>query len=147
MGQMGCMPQKPNQGGSTERISLLLSPSPEAAWENVIRPWFEKIATSGLREERPIGVVTASRSQAYFFRSRLLAEGKSLLGVKFLSPSQLRELLLRGRDLYVPLREHLRLFLAITAEELSSGNGNNEAALVAKSIARDPDPFLRVLDQ
>ena len=141
------MPQKPNQGGSTERISLLLSPSPEAAWENVIRPWFEKIAASGLREERPIGVVTASRSQAYFFRSRLLAEGKSLLGVKFLSPPQLRELLLRGRDLYVPLREHLRLFLAITAEDLASGNGNNEAALIAKSIARDPDHFLRVLDQ
>ena len=147
MEQMGDMPQKPSQGGSTQRVSVLLATSPEAAWENVIRRWFEKIATRGLRGERPIVVVTASRSQAYFFRSRLLDEGKSLLGVKFLSPPQLRELLLRGRDINVPLREHLRLFLATAAEELASGNGNNEAALVAKSIVRDPDHFLRALDQ
>ena len=141
------MPQKPSEGDSARRVSLLLSPTPEAAWENVIRPWFEKIATCGLQEERPVVVVTASRSQAYFFRSRFLAQGKSLLGVKFLSPPQLRELLLRGRDLNVPLREHLRLFLAIVAEELASGRGNNEHALVAKAIARDPDHFLRALDQ
>src|SRR5262249_8575688 len=131
----------------TRRVSLLLSPSPEAAWEQVVRPWFEKIAADGLREERPIVVVTASRSQAYFVRSQLLEAGKNLLGVKFLSPPQLRELLLRGRDVNVPLREHLRLLLAIAAEELASENGNDEDALIAKSIARDPDHFLRALDQ
>src|SRR5262245_24356882 len=147
MGEMGSMPRKPREEGFTQRVSLFLSPSPEAAWENIIGPWFEKIATNALREERPIAVVTASRSQAYFVRSRLLNAGKNLLGVKFLSSSQLRELLLRGRDLNVPLREHLRLFLATAAEEFASENGNNEDALVAKSIARDPDLFLRALDQ
>ena len=141
------MPRKPSQRGSTQRVSLLLSPSPEAAWENVVRPWFERIATNGLREERPIVVVTGSRSQAYFVRSRLLDRGKNLIGVKFLSPPQLRELLLRSRDLNVPLREHLRLFLAITAEEFASENDDNEGALIAKSIARNPDHFLRALDQ
>jgi hypothetical protein len=141
------MPQTPSQEVPTRRVSLLLSPSPEATWEQIVRPWFENIATDGLREERPIVVVTASRSQAYFVRSRLLEEGRNLLGVKFLSSPQLRELLLRGRDLNVPLREHLRLFLAIAAEELASENGNDEAALVAKSIARDPDHFLGALDQ
>jgi PD-(D/E)XK nuclease superfamily len=141
------MRQRPSEGGSAQRVSLLLATSPEAAWEGVVRPWFEKIATGGLREEQPVVVVTASRSQAYFFRNRLLAEGKSLLGAKFLSPAQLRELLLRGRELNVPLREHLRLFLAIAAEELASGSGNNEAALIANSIARDPDHFLRAVDQ
>ncbi len=146
MGQMGRMPREPTEG-RLPSISLYLATSPEAAWENVVRPWFEKIATHGLREEQPVVVVTASRSQAYFFRSRLLAEGQSLLGVKFLSSPQLRELLLRGRDVTVPLREHLRLFVAIAAEELASGNGSNETALVAKSIARDPDHFLRAIDQ
>jgi len=141
------MLRKPREVGSTQRVSLFLSSSPEAAWENVVRPWFEKIATSGLRDERPIVVVTASRSQAYFVRSRLLDAGKNLLGVKFLSSSQLRELLLRGRDLNVPLREHLRLFLAIAAEEFASENRNNDSALVAESIARDPDHFLRALYQ
>jgi len=141
------MPQKPREGGSARKVSLFLANSPESAWENVVRPWFEQIATRGLRQEQPALVVTASRSQGYFFRSRLLAGGKSLLGVKFLSPPQLREVLLRGRYLNIPLREHLRLFLAIAAEEFASGNGDNEAALVARSIARDPDHFLRAVDQ
>src|SRR4030095_1190377 len=147
MGKMEDMPRKHRQRGSARSVSLFLSLSPEATWEHVVRPWFEKIVTRGLREEQPVVVVTASRSQAYFFRSRLLAEGKSLLGVKFLSPPQPRALLLRARDANVPLREHLRLFLAIAAEEFASENDNNDAALVAKSTARDPDHFLRVLDQ
>jgi hypothetical protein len=141
------MPQKPRGGPCARKVSLLLATSPESAWENVVRPWFEKMATRGVGEEQPAVVATASRSQAYFFRNRLLAESKSLLGVKFLSPPQLRELLLRGRDFNIPLREHLRLFLAIAAEEFASENGDNEAALVANAIARDPDHFLRAIDQ
>ena len=126
--------------------SLSLMNSPEDAWENVVRPWFERIAGRGLQNQAA-AVVTASRSQAYFFRAQLLAEGKSLLGVKFLSPPQLREVLLRGGDLRVPLREHLRLLLAVTAEEFASTKRDEETLLIAKSIARDPDRFLRVLDE
>jgi PD-(D/E)XK nuclease superfamily protein len=129
------------------RVSLHIGASPEAAWENVVRHWFEKIASHALQDQQPAAVVTASRSQAYFFRSRLLREGKSLVGVKFLSPPQLRELLLRRHDLRVPLREHLRLLLAVTAEQFASKNSENETVLVAKSIARDPDSFLRAIDQ
>ncbi len=129
------------------RISLRIGASPEAAWENVVRDWFERIATRALQDKKPAVVVTASRSQAYFFRSRLLAEGKSLLAVKFLSPSQLREVLLRGRNLHVPLREHLRLILAVTAEEFASKSTDDEKVLVAKSIVRDADRFLRELDE
>jgi PD-(D/E)XK nuclease superfamily len=129
------------------RVSLLIGASAEAAWENVVRDWFERIATRALQDKKPAVVVTASRSQAYFFRSRLLAEGKSLLGVKFLSPSQLREVLLRGRNLQVPLREHLRLLLAVTAEEFASKSTDDETVLVAKSIARDANRFLRALDE
>ncbi len=92
-------------------------------------------------------VVTASRSQAYFFRSRLLAEGKSLLGIKFLSPPQLREVLLRDLNLRVPLREHLRLLLSVTSEEFARKSSDDEAVLIAKSIARDPDRFLRAIDE
>jgi hypothetical protein len=129
------------------RVSLRIGASPEAAWENVVRDWFERIATRALQDKKPAVVVTASRSQAYFFRSRLLTEGKSLLAVKFLSPSQLREVLLRGRNLHVPLREHLRLLLAVTAEEFASKSTDDEKVLVAKSIVRDADRFLRELDE
>src|SRR5207244_13129724 len=87
-------------------------------------------------------------SQAYFFRNQLLGAGNSLAGVKFLSPPQLRETLLREVRLKLALREHLRLLLAVTAEEFAAEMGDNEeSALVAKSIARDPDHFLRALDQ
>src|SRR5438552_17376058 len=74
------------------RVSLHIGASPEAAWENVVRHWFEKIAARALEDQQPAAVVTASRSQAYFFRSRLLREGKSLVAVRSLSPTQLRDL-------------------------------------------------------
>src|SRR5207249_8841376 len=63
------------------------------------------------------------------------------------SPPQLRKVFLRGRDLRLPLREHLRLVLAATAEEFASKDSDHESVLVAKSIARDPDRFLRAIDQ
>ena len=130
------------------RISLHIGASVEAAWENVVLPWFEKIHSRGLVNGEPVAVGTPSRSQAHFFRNQLLAAGKSLLGVKFLSPPQLREHLLRNCGLKVPLREHLRLFLAATAEQFAADKiDNEEATLIAKSIARDPDHFLRALDQ
>src|SRR5437016_7480077 len=131
----------------SRRVSLHIGASPEAAWKNVVRHWLERIATRTLQAKKPAAVVTASRSQAYFFRSRLLAEGKSLLAVKFLSPPQLRELLLRGGDQRVPLREHLRLILAVTAEEFASKSSDDKTVLVAKSIARDADRILRALDE
>src|SRR5205807_6852573 len=132
---------------SSPDVSLHIGASPEAAWENVVRPWFETIGEAALNVQ-PAAVVTASRSQAYFFRNQLLAAGKSLLGVKFLSPPQLRETLLREVRLKLPLREHLRLLLAVTAEQFAAEKiDNEESALVAKSIARDPDHFLRALDQ
>jgi hypothetical protein len=128
-------------------VSLHIGASPEAAWENVVRRWFEKIATCALQDQQPAAVVTASRSPAYFFRSCLLSQGKSLVAVRFLSPPQLRELLLRRHDLRVPLREHLRLLLAVTAEQYASKSRDDERVIVAKSISRDPDRFLRAIDQ
>lgn len=125
----------------------------EDSWENVLLPWFESMTSASIPNEAPIAVVTPFRSQAYFLRSKLLARGISLLGVRFLSPAQLRERLLRGSRLSVPLREHLRLLLAIAAEEIVSDlnpaeiDKQRQDRLIAKSVARDPDHFLRALDQ
>src|SRR5690348_4453838 len=87
----------------SSHVLLHIGASPEAAWENVVSRWFETIVTRALQDQRPAAVVTASRSQACFLRNRLLGEGKSLIAVKFLSPPQLRELLLRNLDLQLPL--------------------------------------------
>src|SRR5260370_2240510 len=131
---------------SSPNVSLHIVAPQEAAWENVVRPWFETIGKAALSNVRPTAVVTESRSQAYFFRNQLLGAGNSLVGVKFLSPPQLRETLLREVRLKLALREHLRLLLAVTAQEFAAGMGDNEEfALVSKSIARDPNHFLRAL--
>src|SRR5437773_12249948 len=120
----------------SRRVSLHIGASPEAAWKNVVRHWLERIASRTLRDKKPAAVVTASRNQAYFFRSRLLAEGKSLISVKFLSPLQLHELLLRRCDLPVPLRELLRLLLDVSAAHVASSSTAADAGLGSISITR-----------
>jgi hypothetical protein len=129
-------------------VSLHLASSFQSAWENVLFRWFKRVARAPLEIQKPVAVVTASRAQADFLRNQLLACGVALLGVKFLTPPQLRELLLRRSGLKLPLREHLRLLLAITADELANKSKDSSTQTsVAKSIARDPDNFLRAFDQ
>jgi hypothetical protein len=130
------------------RVSLYLTTSFEAAWENVMLPWFEKIAPRAFEQPSPVAVVTPFRSHAYFLRSKLLARGISLLGVKFLSPAQLREILQRGIGLNLPLREHLRLLFAIAAEKIAAAiDGEQSGYVVAKSVVRNPDHFVRIFDE
>jgi len=129
-------------------VSLHLTTSFNAAWQRVLLPWFETVALRAFEQAAPIAVVTPYRSHAHLLRSRLLARGVSLLGVRFLSPAQLREILLRGRGLNLPLREHLRLLFAIAAEKFAGKIDSEQSAyLVAKSVARDPDHFLRIFDE
>jgi hypothetical protein len=81
-------------------------------------------------------------------RAKLLERGTALLGVKFLTPPLLRELLLVDRAAAVPLREHLRLLMAIAAESVATQHADDvDLAAIAKSIARSPDNLLRVFDQ
>jgi hypothetical protein len=132
-------------------VSLHTGISFADAWEGVVLRWFESIASLPLTAV-PSAVVTPSRSLAYLMRSKLLAHGMSIVGLKFLSPAQLRETLLpESRN--IPLREHLRLLLAIAAEGIAKRSEENQGEreprerLIAKSIARDPDRFLRTIDQ
>src|SRR5215467_11241346 len=107
------------------RVSLHLVTSFEPAWEKIILPWFEAVPPRAFEQTAPVAVVTPFRSHAQLLRSKLLAHGISMLGVRFLVPAQLRELLLRGSGLKLPLREHLRFLLAIVAEEFAA-NVDNE---------------------
>jgi PD-(D/E)XK nuclease superfamily len=140
----------PDLPKNERRVTLYMGASFAGAWENVLLPWFESISQSP-PTQAPDAVVTPFRSQAYLLRSKLLARGISLLGLKFLSPAQLRETLLRGDSHSIPLREHLRLLLAIAAEGIASRKNEttigSQKSLIAKSVARDPDHFLRAIDQ
>src|SRR5215813_3354846 len=127
------------------RVSLHLATSFDAAWENVLLPWFENMAPHAFEQSVPVAVVTPFRNHAQLLRSKLLAQGISLLGLRFLVPAQLREFLLRGSGLKLPLREHLRLLLGIAAEEFAANIDSEQPdSLIARAAARDPDYFLRL---
>ena len=129
-------------------VSLHLATSFDAAWEAVVLPWFESVAPHAFEQTAHIAVVTPFRSHAQLLRSKLFAHGISLLGVRFFVPAQLRELLLREGALKLPLREHLRLLLAIAVEEFAANIDSDQPdSLMARAVARDPDYFLRLFDE
>src|SRR5947209_9476488 len=124
--------------GHPMRVSLHLATSFDAAWESVILPWFEAIAPRAVEEPSPVAVITPFRSHAHLLRSKLLARDISLLGVRFLVPAQLREILLRNSNLTIPLREHLRLLLAIAADEIAAKIETDQSGyLIARSRSEE----------
>ncbi len=129
-------------------VSLHIASSFPSAWDDVLLPWFKRTCLASLDSQEPVAVVIPSRAQADFYRNQLLARGLALVGIKFLTPPQLRESLLRCATLKLPLREHLRLLLAITAGDVANQKKSSTTQLsITKSIARDPDNFLRAFDQ
>ena len=136
---------------SSPLVSLHLSASFESAWENVVRPWFESVSLVACATDKPAVVVLPYQSRAQFFRHRLLEAGIPLLGVKFVAPLQLREILLHPTGVKVPLREQLRLLLSVAAEQLIAANSENESTdariPAAKSVWRAPDHLLRTTDE
>jgi hypothetical protein len=136
---------KRSEREDSREVSLYIGASFAGAWESVVLPWFELAAATALTQNKPVVVVTPSAADAMFLRYKLLERGISLLGVKFLMPAQLREMILQD-GAPIPLREHLRLLLSIAAEECAD---SQDAPLVAiaKSVARAPDHLLRAIDR
>jgi hypothetical protein len=129
-------------------VSLHIGSSFPKAWENILLPWFRDVALPSLENKEPVAVVTPFPSGAAFLRSKLLEHRIPLLGVRFITPPLLRELLLGDGSAALPLREHLRLLLAIAAESSATLNSKDvDLAAIAKSISRAPDNLLRVFDQ
>lgn len=128
-------------------VSLHIASSFSTAWNEVTLPWFQRHALSATEFAEPATVITPYPSAAAFLRSRLLEHNISLLGVKFVTPPVLREMLV-GDSSAVPLREHLRLLLAVAAESTIERHTNDpNFQAIAKSVARSPDNLLRVFDE
>src|SRR2546423_4157379 len=129
-------------------VSLHIGSSFASAWESVLLPWFETAALASLESNETVAVLTPFPSGAAFLRSQLLEHQISLLGVKFITPPHLRELLLAEDAASLPLREHLRLLLATAAESVATRVSEDvDSAAIAKSISRSPDNLLRTFDQ
>jgi hypothetical protein len=135
-----------NVGQDSQRVSLHIGPSFDAAWENLLLPWFEAASKAAISSSEPVVVVTPFGSDAAFLRSKLIESGVPLLGVKFFTPPQLREFMLADAAPTLPLREHLRLLLSVAAEECADSEDPDSAA-IARSVARAPDNLLRAFDR
>jgi hypothetical protein len=131
-----------------QSVSLHIGSSFASAWESVLLPWFKSAALASLESNETVAVATPFPSGAAFLRSRLLEHEIPLLGVRFITPAHLRELLLAEDASALPLREHLRLLLATAAESVASRiSADVDLVAIAKSISRSPDNLLRTFDQ
>jgi nucleotide-binding universal stress UspA family protein len=128
------------------RPLLLVVPSLQEAWEDVIAPWFDQVLPGAWQRELPSLVVVPTRGQTNDIKTRLIAKGSSHLGLQFVTPSSLRALLARDDATPTAEPELLRLLLAIAASEMEDRPDESEA-LAAKAVARAPAPLLRALDR
>ena len=89
-----------------------------------------------------------TRGQIHALKLRLLDAGLSALGLHFVTPPYLRALLAAQSESVPTAREHLRLLLALAAEQLLADENLTEAErLAAISVRRTPDHLLRLLEQ
>jgi hypothetical protein len=128
------------------RPVLLVAPSVEEAWDDAIAPWFELVVPGAWKHPLPSLVVVPTRGHVNDLKARLIAKGFSHLGLQFVTPASLRDLLARD-DAAPPAKpEHLRLLLAIAASEMED-RFNESEALAAKAVARAPALLLRALNR
>lgn len=135
----------PRQPDKIHRMSatvhLCLGLNLADAWPGVFLPWFDRAVTQALASGQPWVVLTPSRTQAQALKSRLLAEGRSVAGLYFWTPGDLRSHLKRvaAPEAIIAVREHLHLLLALTASAFEDAP--------SRAVARDPARLLRTLDQ
>src|SRR4029434_10938262 len=102
------------------RPVLLVVPSLQEAWNDVIAPWFDQVLPGAWQRELPSLVVVPTRGQANDLKARLIAKRSSHLGLQFVTPRSLRALLAREDPTPAAEPEHLRLLLAIAASEMGT---------------------------
>lgn len=116
------------------KVSLHTSARAASAFDAVFMPWLKGAGAAAWRNRRATAVIVPSQSDAYFLKERALSAEGGALGVRFITPGEVRELLARhlGLSARVPQREHLHLLLATAAERHGS--------------AAAPAHFLRALE-
>ncbi|HEX8490466.1 MAG TPA: hypothetical protein VF626_05575, partial [Chthoniobacterales bacterium] len=128
--------------------ALLLASSPDAAWHGAIEDWFKQAAAAAWKSESPVLVVVPTRGHIQALKGRFLDAGLSALGLHFVTPAYLRAFLAAESGSVPSPREHLRLLLALAAEQLLADKKLPEAVrLAAISVRRTPDHLLRLLEQ
>jgi len=125
-------------------VALHTSALATTADEAVFLPWLKRVAAQAAEQQQPSAVLVPLRADAYALKARALSAGLGLFGVHFLTPGEVRDRLAQhlGKDLRVPLREHLRLLLATAAERVNERRSDEATA----SVAASPDQLLKAID-
>src|SRR5215212_11654068 len=100
------MPKKRVEPDSSARVSLHIGASFRVGWETILLPWFQAAGRVSWQQREPTLVAVPFRTQAYAIKGLLLDRGVSLLGVRFVCPAELRELLATRSKTRLALREH-----------------------------------------
>lgn len=135
-----------NRNRASSDVALYIAASDQDLWRHAALPWFERVLPLAWQMALPSIVLVPARSAAMFLREQLIAAGKSHLGVRFVTPHVLRDLLGTGAPEPMPAREDLRLLLAIAAEQ-TLDTENEAVRLAVKSVVRAPDHLLRAIDR
>jgi len=120
--------------------------SVEEQWRALAGPWLREQAGVAWKNSKPTVVLTPSRAESFYLRSRLVEEGMSFLGLRFWTPSDARKFLLgeMSPEIEAATQAELRLVARACAEKLARQAGANNATLT--SVVREPGAFLRAYD-
>jgi hypothetical protein len=115
-------------------------------WDEPFLPWARKASERALRTGGRALAIVPCRNDSYWLKTRLLETGTPNIGIDFVTPAELRDLLAKylGLRTRMPLREHLHLLLSIAAESELAGTPLPAPALL--SAAAEPDALLRTID-
>jgi hypothetical protein len=125
---------------------LYSTASAEEQWQALVGPWLRGQAVEAWRNPKPTVILTPSRAESFYLRSRLVEEGISFLGLRFWTPSDARKFLLTeiAPEIGSATQSEERLVARACAESLVQQASHDEASVI--SVIREPGPFLRAYD-
>jgi hypothetical protein len=132
---------------------LYFTASVEEQWRALVGPWLREQAGEAWKNRKPTVILTPSRAESFYLRSRLVEEDVSFLGLRFWTPSDARKFLLGeiSSEIGTATQAELRLVARVCAEKLAQNNGTvagpaTAANATLTSVIREPGPFLRAYD-
>src|ERR1700691_4537343 len=110
---------------------LYFTASVEEQWRALAGPWLWEQAGSAWKNSKPTVILTPSRAESFYLRSRLVEEDVPFLGLRFWTPSDARKFLLAkmSPEIGAATQAELRLLARACAEKLTREAGTGTAIL------------------
>ena len=127
-------------------MRLFSTASVEEQWHALAGPWLRAQAASAWKNRLPTVILTPTRAEGFYLRSRLVGEGVPFLGLRFWTPSDARKFLHAeiAPQISATTQAELRLVARTCGEKLAGRDGGNDPTV--SSVIREPGAFLRAYD-